>query len=320
MPLGFDRVALIRFLVTEPVLADGHHPWMVAAARSSYAMAEYLTDGAGRVRYMADDPFGTLMISYDLRYLEFLANEFKVNPRPRLMLLVEGNGEFEQFPRLAAELFGVRLSKLRIGLINLQGVEGFTGRKRADPYGALEKLIDHYHYLQTIVFVVLDDEARVGTIKQRLIGARSKFYPNRMVTKDEYIRLWQKNVEFDNFTHAEIAQGMTAVADGAYVFTEAEIADCEQRFGREGDTLSKLYRAKISHDLVKPELLKILFDYAIAEPEMVAGDRRVTRPVVEVIDTVIDLAIHNHPPSYLDAWEQTQNSDWLGAPPPKATP
>lgn len=256
--------------------------------------------------------YGKGVTQDDLRYLELLSNEFNANPRPRLVLAVEGKGEFEQFPRLAEELFGLKLSKLRIGMINLSGVDGFTGRKKKDPYGALEKLIDYYHYMQTIVFVILDDESRVSDIKRRLIGARSKFRPNRTVTKGEYIHLWGKNVEFDNFTHAEIARAMTEVTGGAYAFNEAEIADCDSRFGREGDTLSKLYRETLDYDLVKPELLKILFGYAIAVPGIEIGGKKVTRPVVQVIDTVIDISIRNHPPSYLDAWEETQNSDWLG--------
>src|SRR5205085_6810402 len=125
--------------------------------------------------------YGKGVTQDDLRYLELLSNEYNVNPRPRLILAVEGKGEFEQFPRLAEEFFGMKLSKLRIGMINLSGVEGFTGKKKYDPYGALEKLIDYYHYMQTIVFVVLDDEARVSIIKQFLLQARSKCRPNRAV-------------------------------------------------------------------------------------------------------------------------------------------
>jgi hypothetical protein len=189
-------------------------------AESWYAMERMLNlfhrDLTGNEIYQFDRSpedietlYGKGVTQDDLRYLELLSNEFNANPRPRLILAVEGNGEFEQFPRLAEKLFGVRFSKLRIGMINLSGVDGFTGRKKKDPYGALEKLIDYYHYMQTIVFVILDDESRVSDIRQRLVGARSKFRPNRTVTKDEYIRLWKKNVEFDNFTHAEIARAMT---------------------------------------------------------------------------------------------------------------
>lgn len=299
-------------------------------AQTGYAMERMLNlfhrELTGEEIYLFDSSpadrealYGKGVTQDDLRYLELLSNEFNANPRPRLILAVEGKGEFEQFPHLAEELFGHKLSRLRIGLINLSGVEGFTGRKKYDPYGALEKLIDYYHYMQTIVFVILDDEARAAVVKQRLVQATSKFRPNRTVTKDEYIHLWKRNVEFDNFTHVEIARAMTEVAGGAYVFDEAEIADCESRFGREGDTLSKLYREKLNYDLVKPELLRVLFGYAVAAPKMETGGKEVTRPVVEVTRKVITLSLRNHPPSYLDAWERTQDSEWLGTPLPAAS-
>jgi hypothetical protein len=35
----------------------------------------------------------------DLAFLEFVANRYGINPRPKLFLFVEGNGEVEQFPR-----------------------------------------------------------------------------------------------------------------------------------------------------------------------------------------------------------------------------
>ena len=60
--LGFDRVALARFVVTEPVDVPGHHPWMVAGARSSRAMDEYLSEPKG-ILVKEDDPFGTVLIS-----------------------------------------------------------------------------------------------------------------------------------------------------------------------------------------------------------------------------------------------------------------
>jgi hypothetical protein len=60
--MGFDRVALARFVVTEPVDVPGHHPWMVAGARSSRAMDEYLDEPKG-ILVKEDDPFGTVLVS-----------------------------------------------------------------------------------------------------------------------------------------------------------------------------------------------------------------------------------------------------------------
>jgi hypothetical protein len=87
-------------------------------------------------------------------------DKYHLNPRPRLILLVEGTGEYEQFPLLARDLFGVDFPRSRILIENLEGVASFTGKKRLDRYGALAKFIDFYHSLQTFVFIVLDREGR----------------------------------------------------------------------------------------------------------------------------------------------------------------
>ncbi|HWS86438.1 MAG TPA: hypothetical protein VN282_05725 [Pyrinomonadaceae bacterium] len=60
--MGFDRVALARFVVTEPVDPQNHHPWMVASSRSSRAMDDYLDETKG-ISVTKDDPFGTVLIS-----------------------------------------------------------------------------------------------------------------------------------------------------------------------------------------------------------------------------------------------------------------
>ena len=103
---------------------------------------------------------------------------------------------------------------------------------------------------------------RVEQVKQKLITKASKEHPNRTVTKDEYIKLWDKNVEFDNFTNKEIAEAMTKLCKNLDTFTEDEIEDCRNRFGQrgEGDTLSRLYKDKLQYSSNKIKLMGILID------------------------------------------------------------
>jgi hypothetical protein len=258
--------------------------------------------------------FGEGVPQDNLRFLEFVANQYGVNPRPKLVLYVEGDGEVQQFPRLAAELFGIIFSEIRIFIQNLGGVGEFEGEKKKDSYGAFEKLIEYYHDKQTIAFFILDKEGRVEQIKRKLISKASKNHPYRTVTKDEYIKLWDKNVEFDNFTDKEIAEAMTKLCEGRYSFAEAEVADCRSRFGKpkQGDTLSRVYKDKLNYGSNKIKLLGILIEYATSSPEMELNGARVTRPLVETIDFICDLAIRNHQPSSLETWNKTQNSEWLG--------
>ena len=57
--MGFDRVALTRIIVTEPVAPGRMHPWIEAAARSGDAGDEFRDKG---VWVTPDDAFGTLLV------------------------------------------------------------------------------------------------------------------------------------------------------------------------------------------------------------------------------------------------------------------
>ena len=264
-----------------------------------------------------DNFFGGGVTQNELKNLEFLTNQYHLNPRPKLILVVEGNGEAEQFPRLARELFGYSFAQVGIEVVNLQGVGNFTGKKGIDKYGALERFIDDYHHRQTVVFVVLDDEGRVSKIKEKLIKAHSKYSPNRMVTKEEYIHVWDnKNIEFDNFSHDEIARAMTKLSEGRYTFKVDEITDCENCFSAgESNPLGKLFSEKLNYDLSKPELLNILFGFIISCPkDEFDADGKAKRPVVQVIEKVRELAAKNYPPDTQDTWRKNQESGYFGDP------
>jgi hypothetical protein len=239
----------------------------------------------------------------DLRFLEFLANRYGVNPRPKVLLVVEGNGEDEQIPRMAEELLSPSFPKLRIAIMNIKGVGEI---KR------LSRLIDHYHSLQAIVFVMLDNENNTPAAKTKLAQTPSQWNPKRTITKEEYIHIWNRNIEFDNFTDDEIAGGLIQVCEGRFQFSQEEIAICRERFGSGRDPHSELYFAKLSYGLQKPKLLRVLFDVAIQNPDMETGADKTRRPIVDLLTAVQHLALRNHQPSHLDAWQQTQDSDWLG--------
>lgn len=239
----------------------------------------------------------------DLRFLEFLSNRYGVNPRPKLLLVVEGNGEEEQLPRMAEELLSPSFPKLRIGIMNIKGVGEI---KR------LARLIDHYHSLQTIVFVVLDNENNAGAARAKLSQTPSQWNSNRTITKEEYIHIWERSIEFDNFTDGEIAEAMTIVSDNRFTFDPEEVSLCRLNFGSGRDPLSTLYRNRLEYGLVKPQLLKVLFGIAIEKPEVENGESKTRRPIVDLLINVQQLALRNHQPSHLDAWQQTQDSDWLG--------
>lgn len=60
--MGFDRVALARFVVTEPVVSEKYHAWMLASARAGMARDDYMDEQKG-IFIKEDDPYGTVLIS-----------------------------------------------------------------------------------------------------------------------------------------------------------------------------------------------------------------------------------------------------------------
>src|SRR5205807_10225844 len=81
-----------------------------------------------------------------MKELEYVVNEFNLNPKPKLILVVEGDGEAAELPRLCRELLGYDFAQLAIEVRNLRGIPNFTGAKGRDPYSALEKFIDDHHF------------------------------------------------------------------------------------------------------------------------------------------------------------------------------
>lgn len=265
-------------------------------------------------RFKLENYYGKGIVEDNLRYLEFLANRYHLNPRPKLILVVEGNGEEDQFPRLSQELFGYSFTDLGIEVKNLKGIGGFSGEKHSDRYGALEKLIDYFHDKGTIVFIVLDNEGRARSISAKLLEATSKSHPKRRITKMEYLKIWKETIEFDNFTDIEIAQAMTEVCKNLYKFGETEISESRNQWrSKKTDYLSILFKEKIRRDLNKRDLLGKLFDFIIDNGKKeFSVDGEPNRPVCKVVKQIIKLASLNHQPSRLDSWEKNQESGYFG--------
>lgn len=260
------------------------------------------------------DKYGEGVTDNRLRHLEFLVNEYNLNPRPKAILLVEGEGEAAEIPRLAAHVFGSDFSTSAIEVRPLGSIDEFTGDKRVDAYGALEKLVDDYHARQTIVFIVLDNENRAKTVREKLLKARSRIVPKRMLTKPEYVRMWDRTFEFDNFSDSELATAMSKLSDGRYQFTTEEVAECRVKWdARKRDHLSELYAEKLHYGLNKKALVASLIDAVIADRQNeVPKDQEPKRPIVALVKELVRLAVLNHQPDSEDLWLENQQSGYLG--------
>jgi len=281
--------------------------------------------GALREQYELNESVGQLLrtpeeratrVDHDVQLLEFVTARYGLNPRASLILFVEGDGEEVVIPKLADRLFAARLPVYGIEVRNLHGLPGYLGRKREARDGALEKAIEELHVTQTVAFLVLDTDniTRARNIRERLADARSKYVPARTITRRELIHLWEKSIEFDNFSSEEIAAALTATAEGRHVFTpmevehaDMEVEHAEQDFAQKGDPLSRLYKRETDYSLPKPQFLERLF--AVIEP-----DESPMRPIVALLDQILWIAALNHRPAFIDTWIHNQEIGLLGRP------
>jgi len=126
--------------------------------------------------------------------------------------------------------------------------------------------------------------------------------------------LEKKTIEFENFSHDEIAQAMSEMSNERHLFTAAEISKCEKKLQtKTSDHLSILFDEKTGLGSNKPKLLKVLFGYILKNAENEFDDNKApVRPVVKLLQQIIQLASWNHQPNCNDSWERNQMSGYFG--------
>lgn len=243
-----------------------------------------------------DDPY---------RVLELVANQYHLNPKPKLVLIVEGETEEAVIPLLFERWFGAPMARFGIQLRNMHGVGNATGNKK-DVSSALWRIVDFLHAQQTIALVLFDREGLAAkNIGKGLREAVSIFSPHRRVTRRDYVKLWKLCFELDNFNNTELAAAMTELS--GVKFHSSDLNPC-----RAADSklvpLAAVYEARTQQPLDKVALGRLLIERLLDGP--VAAARR--RPIVKFLMFAADRAQRNHQPLTEDIWEANQRSGWVG--------
>jgi hypothetical protein len=165
------------------------------------------------------------------------------------------------------------------------------------------------HLSQTVVFVVLDNEGGVREVREKLAGKVSRYSPKRTVIRREFIHIWERSIELDNFTPEEIATALTMTAEERYRFTAAEVTEASAAFGKRGDPISELFAAKVQYGLPKPKFLCHLVDLLPLDDPSTSK-----RPLLVLLHQLVEIAALNHKPTFVDTWFENQESGYLGHP------
>jgi hypothetical protein len=243
-----------------------------------------------------DDPY---------RLLELVANEYHLNPKPKLVLIVEGETEAAVIPLLFERWFGAPMARFGIQLRNMHGVGNATGGKK-DVSSALWRIVDFLHAQQTIALVLFDREGLAAkNIGKGLREAVSVFFPHRRVTRRDYVKLWKLCFELDNFNNTELAAAMTELS--GVKFRGRDLKPCRATDDKPVP-LAAVYEALAQQPLDKVALGRLLIERLLeGPPAAVQG-----RPIVKFLMFAADRAQRNHQPLTEDIWEANQRSGWVG--------
>lgn len=241
------------------------------------------------------------------RYMEFVVNQYDLNPQPRLTLFVEGQSEEIAISYIFEKYFGAHHGKFGIEIVNMHGNENMTGGKKG-AYIAILKLIDYLHHHQIITFIIIDNEGFASNLKKNAKKYKSIHSKKRYVTRDDYIKVWKDCFEFDNFSCREIAKALTQLTGASIKFLAAEVKNCKSQKNSMSQ-LESLYKQRTGCTLNKPKLSEIL------AKNMINKDGRVNlsnKPLIKILDRIASLALRNPQPTMQEIWEENQSSSYLG--------
>jgi len=253
---------------------------------------EELPTPEGPVTYKFVPGMEKPLVPHPLDDLEELCNEYSINPRPVLILVVEGESEAAVIPLMFEKLFESSSRMLGIQILPLRGIGNFTGKKGYDPQSAWVRFVDDYHSRGTIVFFMVDREGGADRRARELIS-KTSLYENRMVTRPEYVHLWDKNVEFDNFTDQEIATALSQLTAGLHPFSADQVAQVRNSpiTKESAKGLGQLFEHVSGKGIDKPNLLAKLAESLFAD--VPASDSPQSREIISVLRSVLNLARQN---------------------------
>ena len=238
------------------------------------------------------------------RHLEFVANRFGVNPQPKLSLFVEGESECIAINEIFTRYFNTHPGTFGIEIVDLKGVNQATGGK-GEQYAGMVRLIDYLHSRHTHTFLILDNENRASNLKKALASRTSIHFHDRFVTDQDWVKIWDHSLEFDNFSRTEISNALREMANSDVEFSIAEIARV-----RDGELrLETLYHDRTGRGLNKPELVRVLLEEMFSQNSR----RRIeNRAIIKVLGSVIALATRDSLPDSHQSWQAYQSAGRFG--------
>ncbi len=268
--------------------------------------------GRGKVRV-----YGKELNYVDRDILIRLLRDYGINPRPRLVLIVEGYTEEIAFPMIANAM-DISLESYDIQIINILGVdrdprELIIDYATPDVYSMDKKY--YIHPERTKVFLIFDNEGNKRSWIKKLIEKPDEEIEKMMKDVVSIIKnkggdisanieeminehtvkyhLWNKSFEYDNITDdKELSSELNKYGEKyGYVFniTSDEIKECRAN----NRNLGKFVKEKTGTDLDKREFGEQIGNFIAKEIKERTNRFENQRKIEEVLNQIIRFTVEN---------------------------
>lgn len=236
-------------------------------------------------------------LSNPFEMLEWIVNEFSLNPTPRAIVLTEGE-EWKGIYRLY-ESIGVDPTFTGIEIRSIGGEGNFSLQK-------WQHFIEYMHEKQVLVYFVVDREGRAEAQAKKLLEQQRGWKGKgllKVIPSEDRIRIWDHSFEEDNFTDEEIIAALSLQK----IHTTAHQA---ASFRKRKKGLISALGENIGTDINKPKLCIDLVEALIKWRRKNLNAPK--RPVEKFIRESAELIVLNHLPNDPELRELNRKTGLLG--------
>lgn len=228
-------------------------------------------------------------LSRPYEMLEFLSNEYDLNPRPRAIVLTEGQ-EWRAIKKLYA-YHGYDPELLGIEFRSISGEGNFS-------LANWQCFIEYMHEKQVLIYFLLDREGHTESQAKRLLKKKRTFsFPGlkKVVPSQDRIRVWAQSFEESNFTDAQIKR---ALARQSIQVNTRDVATVRTQAGRTKGLINAL-SDKLKLAIDKPRLDVDLAEELISQRQKRPNIKSL-RPIEKFVERSGHLIMLNHQPADQD--------------------
>lgn len=241
-----------------------------------------IAKSASTPRWMIERYGRSLSRPYEM--LEFLSNEYDLNPKPRAIILTEGD-EWKAVENLYAH-YGFDAELLGIEFRSISGEGNFS-------LANWQCFIEYMHEKQVLIYFLLDNEGQTVKQAKRLLNKKRTFsFPglSKVIPSRERIRVWAQSFEASNFTDAEIRR---ALAKQGVSVSSQQVFNFRRNAGQKGlvNALAAQLKVKVDKPHLDIDLVSALVSWRQKRPEV-----KTLRPIEKFVRRSGELILLNHQP------------------------